>query len=338
METKDLDYDSFTPKTLVVGVGGQGSNLINRLSSYGMKSADTLALNTDLAHLNMIRAGKKILIGKALTNGLGAGGFPEVGAKCADASRNEIADAISGYDLIFVAAGMGGGTGTGAAPVVAQIAKEQGATVISAVTYPFALERSRKLKAEWGIEELSKHADTILVIENDKLLSYVPNLPMDKALETVDNVTGNAVKSIADAITLPSMINIDYADLRSIVERSGTALINIGYGNGVDRIEKVIKSTKEHPLLTADTEGAKGALVHVIGGENLTISEATKIGEGITEGMAGNANVIFGARMIPEFRDQIRVMSMITGVKAKFGQKRNEYASAMNMESFERIF
>ncbi|MDE1824599.1 MAG: cell division protein FtsZ [Candidatus Micrarchaeota archaeon] len=334
-----FDYDAFSPKIAVVGVGGQGSNLVNRLFGYGIKSADTIAVNTDLGHLNMIKANKKILIGKEITNGLGAGGFPEVAAKCADISRGELEKALEGYNLVFVAAGMGGGTGTGAAPMVAKVAREMGATVVGTVTFPFALERSRKQKAEWGLEQLTKEADSVIVIENDKLLSYVPNLPIERAFELVDNVTGNAVKGIADCITLPSLINLDFADLRNVVRNTGTAVISIGTGHGSDRVEKAIKSTRSHPLLSVEYEGSKGALIHVVGGTNLTISEATKIGEGITEGLATNANVIFGARMLPELRDEVRVMSIVTGVKAKFGMKREAAAApTLNVESISRIY
>ncbi|MEM0148806.1 MAG: cell division protein FtsZ [Candidatus Micrarchaeaceae archaeon] len=332
--------DEFTPKIAVVGVGGQGSNLVTRLFNSGMQSADIIAMNTDLAHLNSVtRAHKKILLGKEITNGLGAGGYPEVAAKCADASRAEIEKALEGYDLVFVCAGMGGGTGTGAAPVIARIAKEQGSTVIGAVTYPFALERSRKQKADWGINMLLKEVDTLIPIENDKLLSYVPNLPIEKAFALVDNIVGNAVKGIADTIMLPSLINLDFADLRTIVRNGGIAVISIGNGSGTERIEQAIRSTRQHPLLTVDYEGAKSALVHVIGGMNLTIDEATRLGNGVTEGIADDANVIFGARMIPELNDQIRVMSVITGVKAKFGIKDQEtHAPAIKIESIEEIY
>ncbi len=335
-----FDYDAFTPKVAVVGVGGQGSNLVNRLFNYGIKSADTIAINTDIGHLNMIKAHKKLLIGKNITNGLGAGGFPEVAAKCADISRGEIEELLGGYNLIFLAAGMGGGTGTGAAPTVARIAMETGATVIATVTYPFSLERSRRFKADWGLEQLNKEADCTIVIENDKLLSYVPNLPIEKAFEVVDNVTGNAVKGIADTITLPSLINLDFADLKNVVRNTGTAVISLGYGRGTDRVAQAIKSTRSHPLLSVDYDGAKGGLIHVVGGSNLTISEATEIGEGVTDGLAGNANVIFGARMAPELRDEIHVMSVVTGVKAKFGEKRNteEAVSALSVETIGRIY
>ena len=339
--TGEFDDEIFTPKVAVVGVGGMGSNLINRLHSSGIKSATTIAVNTDLAHLNMIKAHKKLLIGKEITKGLGAGGFPEVATKCADASRAALEEALSGYDLVFITAGMGVGTGTGAAFVVANIAKELGATVIATVTYPFALERSRKLKAEWGIEKLSKEADTTIVIENEKLLAYAPNVQIEQAFALVDNITGNAVKTIADTISLPSLINIDFADLRTVVRNSGTAVISIGTGSGPDRVEQAIRSTITHPLLSIEREGAKGALVHVVGGSSLTISEANRIGEGVTEDVASDANVIFGARMRPDFNDQIRVMSVLTGVKAIFGsgkKEQEEAVTALNIEGLNSIY
>lgn len=335
-----FDYDAFAPKVAVVGCGGQGSNLVNRLFVNGIQSATTIAINTDLPHLNMIKAHRKVLIGREITNGMGSGGYPMVAAKCAECSKADIEKVLSGFDLVFIAAGMGGGTGTGSAPVVAKVAKEQGATVIAAVTYPFSLERSRAQTAQWGINQLSKEADCVIVIENDKLLSYVPNLPMEKAFELCDNVTGNAVKGIADSITLPSLINLDFADLSAIVKDTGTAVINVGTASGPDRVKQVINSTLAHPLLTVDYEGAKGALVHVSGGMDLSIEDATKIGAGVTDGLATDANVIFGARLIPEMRDQIRVMTVVTGVKAKFGERRKPQAEveALRVEAMGRIF
>jgi cell division protein FtsZ len=313
------DDQDFTAKLAVVGAGGQGCNLVNRLYMNGIKSATTIALNTDANHLKIVHAHKKLLIGGALTRGLGAGGFPEVGAKAADASRDDIRKAITGNNLVFIAAGMGGGTGGGSAPIIAEIAREEGALVVAFVTYPFALERSRKVKADWSIDQLRKQADTTVIIENDRLLSYAPNLPIEKAFDLIDSIASNAVRGIADTITMPSLINLDFADVRTILGNAGTAMINIGYGYGTDKVEKAVKSTVTHPLLDVDLEGAKSALVHVTGGTGLTIQEATSIGEGVTAGLADNANVIFGSRLMPEFKDQIRVMSIITGIKPKFG-------------------
>ncbi len=315
----DQVREEYVAKLAVVGVGGQGCNLVNRLYSNGIRSADTLLLNTDAKHLGIVKGDKRVLIGKNITHGLGAGGFPEVGEKCADASKDEIAEAISGYDMVFIAAGMGGGTGGGAAPVVARIAKEQGALVVAFVTYPFSLERSRKAKADWSLQQLGKNTDTTVVIENDRVLSYAPNLPMEKAFELIDSVACNAVRGIADTIMLPSLINLDFADIRAVMRDAGTAVINLGAGNGHDKVDKAIKSTLTHPMLNVDLVGGKSALVHVAGGTSLTIQEATAIGQGVTEGMDEKANVIFGARLIPELNDQIRVMSIVTGVTPKFG-------------------
>ena len=336
-----FDYEAFSPKIAVVGVGGQGSNLVNRLFVNGIKSAQTIAVNTDLAHLRMIKSHKKVLIGGNITNGLGSGGYAEVAARSAELSKKDLETVLSGYNLVFIAAGMGGGTGTGASPIIARIAREAGATVIAAVTYPFSLERNRRVKAEWGIEQLSKEADSVIVIENDRLLSYVPNLPMEKAFELCDNLTGNAVKGIADSIMIPSLINLDFADLKTIVKDTGTAVISVGTASGQDKIESVIKSTRKHPLLNVDYNGAKGALIHVCGGGDLSIREATMIGEGVSEDLALDANVIFGARLIPEMKDQIRVMSVVTGVKAKFGEARTHCAEeedTLRIENVNKIF
>jgi len=335
-----IESELFAARVAVVGVGGQGSNLVNRLYNNRIKSATTIAINTDAKHLNMIGADKKVLIGKEITRGLGAGGFPEVGAKAAEVSSNLIKDAISGYDLVFVCAGMGGGTGGGAAPTIAKFAKEEGALVVAFVTYPFSLERSRKVKADWSIAQLSNNADTTIVVENDRLLSYAPNLPIEKSFELIDNVAANAVKGIADTIMLPSLINLDFADVRAVLGNGGTAVINLGYGTGSDRVDKVIKSTLSHPLLDVDLKDAKSALLHVTGGLSLTIEEATRIGEGVTKDLDAKANVIFGARLVPELRDEVVVMSIITGVSPRFGTALLHKAapSMAFVEGLERLY
>ncbi len=335
------DYEDFSVKAAVVGVGGAGSNLINRMHSQGIKSATTIAMNTDAKHLSMIGADKKLLIGKDVTRGLGAGGFPEVAAKAADVSRVEIAEAIKDYNLIFMAVGLGGGTGGGAGPVVAEMARENGALVVTFATYPFSLERSRKVKADWSLERLSRSADSVILIENDRLLSYAPNLSIDKSFELVDNVASNAVKGIADAIKFPSLINIDFSDLGTVIRDSGIAMINIGFGTGSDKINNVINSTLKHPLLNVDMSGARSALVHIAGGTSLTIDEVTRVGSGVTEHLDDNANVIFGARLSPEMQDQIRVMSVVTGVKPQLDypvkMTRNSEADVNFLEGLESI-
>ena len=221
--------------------------------------------------------------------------------------------------MIFLCAGMGGGTGTGSAPIIAQLAREQGSLVVAFVTYPFSLERIRKQKADWGLQQLYKNADSTIVLENDRLLSYAPNLQIEKAFDIIDSVAMGAVKGISDTVMLPSLINLDFADVRSVLRDAGTSVINIGYGAGTDRVEKAIKSTVSHPMLDVDYEGAKSAMVHVAGGMSLSIEEATRVGSGVTEGLDEKANVIFGARLVPEMRDEIRVMSIVTGVTPRFG-------------------
>ncbi|MCL5122795.1 MAG: cell division protein FtsZ [Candidatus Marsarchaeota archaeon] len=317
----DIDYEEFSSKFAVVGCGGEGSNQVNRLFNSGIKSAETIAINTDAKHLGITNAHKRLLIGKDITRGLGSGGYVELAAKAAEASLSDIQNAISGYDLVFLCAGMGGGTGGGVAPIVARTAREMGAVVVAFVTYPFALERNRKEKADWSLMQLNKNTDTTIIVENDRLLSYAPNLPMEKAFEIIDNITANAVKGITDTIKFPSLINLDFADLRTVMRDSGAAVINLGSGSGPDRVEHAIKSTLTHPLMSYDIAGAKSALIHVTGGATLSIDEATRIGEGVTEGLDAKANVIFGARLLPELKDQINVMSIVTGVKPMLGSK-----------------
>ncbi len=337
-----MSFDEFQTRVAVVGVGGQGCNLVTRLYRAGLKSADTIAVNTDQTHLSITNAHKKLLIGKEITRGLGAGGFPQVAMKAAEVSKEDIANALQGYNLIFLAAGMGGGTGTGAAPIVARIAKEQGALVIATVTYPFSLERNRKNTADWGINELNKTADLTLVVENERLLSYASNLPMEKAFEVADNIIGESIKAISDSISIPSFMNIDFSDLRNIVGGSGMGVIGVGTGtgSGPERIEEAIRSTREHPLVAADYTGAKGALIHITAGPNLTIQETNQIGEGVTEGLAPNANVIMGARIVPEFENKIKVLSIITGVKTKVGEivSRVNASSNWNLGIVESIY
>jgi cell division protein FtsZ len=301
-------------KIMVVGVGGAGCNTINRLSQMGIKSAETVAVNTDNLHLKMVSADKKILIGKNITKGLGAGGFPEVAARCAQMSKEEIKAALEGVQLLFLCAGMGGGTGTGASPIIAQLAKEQGAIVVSIVTYPFSLERIRIQKAAWGIDELKKTSDTVVIIDNNRLVSYVPNLPLNQAFAVADALTAHAVKGIADTIMFPSLVNIDFADMRAIMGNAGVAIISVGEGKGNGKVEQVVKNTLDHPLLDIDYTGARGALIHIAGGQNLTLGEATQIGEKLTEVFHEDANVIWGARLDPNLGDLVRVTSIMTGI------------------------
>ncbi len=312
--TKEFDLSAAKLKITVVGCGGAGTNTVSRLHKMDLKSAETIALNTDANHLKMVEADKKVLIGAQLTKGMGAGGFPEVGRKAAESAREKIAEMLEGSELVFVTAGMGGGTGTGAAPIVADIAKKQGAIVVGMVTYPFALERARLQKADWGLQELTNACDTVVVIDNNRLVKHVPNLPMNQAFAVADTLVARSVKSIADTIMLPSLMNIDFADLRMIMGNAGVAMISIGEASGTDKVNNAIKSTLETPLLDVDYAGSKGALILVNGGSSLTLGDAIKIGEGITDSFDNNAYVKWGARITPELGDKVIVTSIITGV------------------------
>ncbi|MEM4367164.1 MAG: cell division protein FtsZ [Candidatus Anstonellales archaeon] len=299
----------------VVGVGGGGSNCVSRMMSSGIKSARTVAINTDSRHLLITQAHKKVLIGKKITRGMGAGGDEKIGEKCAEMDAALIKEAIGNSNLVFVTAGMGGGTGSGAAPVVARIAKEMGAITIGVVTYPFALERTRLRKAEMAINRMVKECDTLVVIDNNRLLSYAPNLPLNQALEMVDSVTQRAVVGISDTIILPSLMNIDYADVKSVMANRGIAMISLGEGYGYTKIEDAAKSALEHPLLDTTYEGAKAALVHIEGNSSLTLGEAIKLGNMITDRFDPDANVKIGARILPDI-EGVRVTTIVAGLSS----------------------
>lgn len=322
----------------VIGVGGAGCNTVNRITKSGIKSAQTIAVNTDNLHLKVTEAHKRVLIGSSVTRGLGAGGYPEVGAKCAEASREKLREVIGQKELVFIAAGMGGGTGTGAAPIIAQIAKDEGAIVVSIVTVPFKLERARMTKAKWGLEQLAAKSDTVIVIENDRLVNYVPNLPINEAFNLADAITGKAITGIADTIMLPSLMNIDFADVKTVMENGGFALISMGEGRGCDRIDQVVKSTLDRPLLDVSLEGAKGALLHVNGGTQLTLGDGISIGERISETFDLNADVKIGARLDPELGDAVTVTAIVTGLKNPYIESTPKAeARSMHMESLNYL-
>ncbi|WP_456419300.1 cell division protein FtsZ [Methanocaldococcus infernus] len=319
-ETPTVNTDFGEARIVVVGCGGAGNNTINRLMELGIQGAETIAINTDKQHLEVIQAHKKILIGASLTRGLGAGGYPEIGQKAAEMARNVIEEQLKGADLVFITAGMGGGTGTGSAPVVAEIAKELGAIVVGVVTYPFKIERARMKKADEGIEKMAKVCDTVIIIDNNKLVELVPTLPINDAFKVADEIIAQAVKGITETITVPSLINIDFADVRAVMKNGGVAMIGVGEVDQTDRgdrVQNVVKETLNCPLLDVDYKGAKGALIHITGGPDLTLKEANDIGEGLTKELSPDANVIWGARIEKEMEGCIRVMAIITGVKSK---------------------
>jgi len=311
------DDDTFRAKISVCGIGGGGSNTVQRMSKLNIIGANLIAINTDGKHLGMLDPTiKKILIGGALTRGLGAGGFPEMGAKAAEFSKPEIGKNIEGADLLFVTAGMGGGTGTGAAPVVAQMAKENGAIVVGIVTYPFALERVRLQIAKKGIEELSKNCDTLIVIDNQRLVEVYKNLAIDQAFKVADEVASRAVKGITETINRPGLVNIDFADIRSIMRNGGISMISIGEGHGPSRVDDAVDSTLRNKLLNVDYDGTTGIMIYIIGGDDVTLGEVNQIAAKLSEMSAPNANVIWGARIDPEYNGRVEVIAIFTGVKS----------------------
>jgi cell division protein FtsZ len=325
----------------VLGVGGAGCNTVDRIMKGGIKSATTVAINTDQLHLRTVNAHKRVLIGAGITRGLGAGGHPEVALRCAESNKDKLREVIGENELVFLCGGMGGGTGTGASPVVAEVAKDQGAIVVSIVTLPFALEKVRMKKALWGLEQLAAKSDTVIVIDNNRLVSYVPNLPINEAFNLADSITARAVRGIADTIMVPSLMNMDYADVRSVMTDGGISLISVGEGKGNDRVESVVKNTLEHPLLDVSYEGAKGAMLHITGGTGLTLGEAIDIGEKITSAFDPNANVKIGARLDPSYNDVVEVTSIVTGLKSPqiFGKKEEEpqHREVMVMEDINYL-
>lgn len=316
-ETNSDDFGEL--KIMVFGTGGGGCNTINRLAKKGIRGCQLVAVNTDKQHLAIVDDNvAKILIGEAVTRGLGAGGYPEIGHKAAELSRPKLEDALEGVDMLFLAAGMGGGTGTGSAPVIAEIAKKNGAIVISIVTYPFSLERARVAKAEEGIRQLNSIADTVIVIDNNRLVQLVPNLPISDAFKVADEIIASAVIGITETITQPSLINLDFADVKSIMSNKGLSMIAVGESKSINRVDEVVEDTLNNALLDVDIGGAKGALIHITGGPELTLGEANAIGERLTDKIDPKATVIWGARVDPSIGNKLEVMAIFTGVTSPF--------------------
>ncbi len=303
-------------RIVVVGCGGAGNNTIKRLMTIGVQGAECLAINTDRQHLAITTAHRKLLIGEKITRGLGAGGYPHVGQAAAEESSHQLSELLRDADLVFIAAGMGGGTGTGSAPIVAEIAKRNDAIVVGVVTMPFTLERTRIDKAKAGLVRLQEHADTVVVIDNQKLMELVPDLPLEEAFGVADEVLAGMTKGITETITMPSLINLDYADVRSIICNGGVALVGLGEATGSERSDEAIKNALNSPLLEVEWNGATGALIHITGGPDMSLAEANGVGEKISEKMSKDANVIWGARVDPRLTGTLRVMLILTGVKS----------------------
>jgi cell division protein FtsZ len=300
----------------VIGCGGAGNNMVTWLYKRGIKGAEIIAVNTDQQHLNISEADKKFIIGKELTRGLGCGGFPQKGAQAAQESITELKSVLKGADMVFVCAGMGGGTGTGSAPVTAQLCKDMGAIVIGTVTMPFNIERARIEKAEFGLEQLRKASDTVIVIDNNRLVEIAGNLPIQQAFAVANELVATMIKGIVETIAIPSLVNLDFADVKAIMTNGGVAAIGVGSSDTTNRVEEAVKGALENPLLDINYAGATGALIHVWGGPDMTLEEINHVGELVTETLDEDANVIWGARVSDDMKGKLMVMTIITGVKS----------------------
>jgi cell division protein FtsZ len=304
----------------IVGCGGGGSNTIARIYAEGIVGAEMYACNTDAQHLLAIRAPHKLLLGRRSTRGLGAGALPQVGEAAALEAEPEIKKILEDANLVFVTAGMGGGTGTGGAATIAQISKEIGALTVAVVTTPFKGEgRHRMENAEWGLERLRNVADTVIVVPNDKLLELVPRLSLNAAFKVADEVLMRAIKGITELITKPGLVNLDFNDVKTIMKGAGVAMIGLGESDGhaEDRALEAIEAALNSPLLEVDISAANGVLVNVIGGTDMTIGDAEKVAEEVQKRVSPNARIIWGAAIDPTLEHKIRVMVIVAGVQSK---------------------
>jgi len=303
-------------KIAIVGVGGCGNNTIDRLMKSGISGAECVAINTDVQHLNTIHSDKKILIGEKITRGLGAGNMPDVGKDAMLESVDSLERLITGADIVFIAAGMGGGTGTGAAPVVAEFARQKGAIVVGVVTMPFRHEKGRFDYAMNGLTKMRKTTHTTVIIDNNKLMDLVPQLPINTAFTFADSILANMVKGIVETIALPSLINLDFADFRTIMTKGDVAIVGMGQSNSPERAEEAARNALEHMLLDVDYSGADGALIHISGGPDMSLGEAVRAAEYVTEMMGDKAMVIWGSRVDPDLNDMLRVTLVLTGIRS----------------------
>ena len=329
-----LEMDQLA-KIKVIGLGGGGGNAINRMVESGVKGVEFIAANTDLQVLNSSKADVKIQIGASLTDGLGAGARPDIGKEAAVESKKEIEDALTGADMVFVTCGMGGGTGTGAAPVVAEIAQALGALTVGIVTKPFSFEGKKRMQnALAGIEELKKHVDTLIVIPNDRLREIIDkSTPMLEAFKEVDNVLRRGVQSISDLIAVVGLVNLDFADVRAVMEKSGHAIIGIGIGMGEDRAIEAAKQAVSSPLLETSIEGATDSIINVTGGVNLTLFEAEQASEVVRAAANSEINIIFGSVINENLSDEVIVTVIATG----FDKNKEKELDDMNRPVYNNV-
>jgi cell division protein FtsZ len=316
-ELADVVKDLET-KITVFGCGGAGGNTVTRMMEEGIHGAKLVAANTDAQHLaDEVKADTKILIGRKRTGGRGAGSVPKIGEEAAQENIEDIQQSIDGSDMVFVTAGLGGGTGTGSAPVIAQTAQEQGALTISIVTIPFTAEgERRRANADAGLERLRAVSDTVIVVPNDRLLDYAPSMPLQDAFKICDRVLMRSVKGMTELITKPGLVNVDFADVRTIMENGGVAMIGLGESDSENKAQDSIRSALRSPLLDVEFDGANSALVNVVGGPDMSIEEAEGVVEEIYDRIDPDARIIWGASVNPEFEGKMETMIVVTGVES----------------------
>jgi len=304
-------------KIKVIGVGGGGNNSLNRMREIGIKGGELIAINTDAQDLLYTNADAKILIGKELTQGLGAGSNPKVGEEAARESEMDIRKKLSDSDMIFITCGLGGGTGTGAAPVIASLAKKQGALTIGVVTLPFTIEGKKRIEnAMNGLEKMESIVDTLIVIPNDKLLELAPDLPLQTSFKIADEILTNAVKGVTELVTTTGLVNLDFADIKAVMVDGGVSLIGMGESDSANRALEAVDKAIKNPLLDVDISGATGALINIVGGSNMSLDECKIIIEQVGKKLSPDAKIIWGAQISQEMEESIRVLLIVTGVKS----------------------
>ena len=305
-------------KIKVIGIGGAGGNTLSRMKEIGIKGGELIAINTDAQDLLYTDADFKILIGREITQGLGAGSNPKIGEEAAKESEIEIKKRLSGSDMIFITCGLGGGTGTGAAPVVAEIAKKQGALTIGVVTLPFTIEGKQRVgNSLYGLERMQDVVDTLIIIPNDKLLELAPELPLHTAFKVADEILTNAVKGTTELVTKAGLVNLDFADIKAVMCNGGVSLIGVGESDTKQRAEEAVEKALNNPLLDVEISDAAGALINIVGGEDLSLDESKKIIEAVGSRLNSEAKMIWGAQISEDMEKTIRVMLIVTGVKSK---------------------
>ena len=326
-------------KIEVIGVGGGGSNAVNRMIDSDLEGVSFRVLNTDAQALLQSSADRRVQLGQNLTRGLGAGGNPSIGQKAAEESREELQQALEGSDLVFIAAGMGGGTGTGAAPVVAEVAKQSGALTVGIVTKPFSFEGKRRMRqAEEGISRLAENVDTLIVIPNDRLKDVIAGAPLQEAFRNADDVLRMGVKGISDIITCPGLVNVDFADVRSVMTEAGTALLGIGIGSGRSRALEAAQAAMNSPLLeAARIDGAKGCVINITGGKDMTLEDMTSASEIIYDVVDKEANIIVGAVVDDSMEGEIQVTVIATGFETNQPLKQQRIRSRLSNQPLYNV-